>query len=88
MYIYMSSFLYRNQLGSIATNVLKNLQELLVMLPVSCTYGCMYVYVCAYVRACMCMYICMDVCMFVGRCLATRGVRGLLWAKGWVGVSN
>ena len=25
-----------------------------------------------------------DVCTFVGCCLATRGVRGLLWAKGWV----
>ena len=24
------------------------------------------------------------VCTFVGCCLATRGVRGLLWAKGWV----
>ena len=24
------------------------------------------------------------VCAFVGCCLATRGVRGLLWAKGWV----
>ena len=24
------------------------------------------------------------VCTFVGCCLATRGARGLLWAKGWV----
>ena len=52
----------------------------------SLCYNYMYYIHTTYVHV-QCMHtihVHVHVCTFVGCCLATRGVRGLLWAKGWV----
>ena len=49
-------------------------------------YSVVYVYIHVHVQSCtvQCIQYMYIVYIFVGCCLATRGVRGLLWAKGWV----